>query len=181
MFFVLSKIYRHLKFPVGSIEYISIVGIVVGFVFIVVWLASAIPAFVSGRNELSSAIISTPIRVIRPTTTPNIAAQVTHTSRPRSITATPPKNPGCTQAQYVSLVHVGKTMCVYGIINGIGEDNTAQYINFRDTDFQLITYDASVKIPLKSGDCLQVEGEIKKLGSHPVMIFNVGDTYWNCE
>lgn len=77
------------------------------------------------------------------------------------------QQPTCTPVEDVSLADVGDTLCVYAIVKVVGHDDTAQYTNFRDSDFQLITCDLIIAIPHQSGECIEVRGTIKKLGAHP--------------
>jgi hypothetical protein len=86
----------------------------------------------------------------------------------------------CMPVGAVSLSQVGNTLCVEGTVATVGADDTAWYVNFKNADLQLISYDRTINIPFQAGDCIQQTGRIEKLGSHPVLIIQIGDAYSAC-
>jgi hypothetical protein len=85
----------------------------------------------------------------------------------------------CTPATSISLGDVGETLCIYGTVTSVGNDNGIQYVHFAGTDFKLITYNAGLAAP-QAGDCIRTEGIIKKPASYPAIIFDTDAAFFDC-
>jgi hypothetical protein len=101
------------------------------------------------------------------TTVPSTNTPLTQaTARP-----VPPTSPACLPAETISLTNVGKNLCVTGTVMGVNTTDNVTYIRFDDKtgSFYILLYGWFWK-EAKPGVCVQVSGEIKKLGASPVIV-----------
>lgn len=87
----------------------------------------------------------------------------------------------CLPVGEVSLGQEGQTICVYGVVLDIGQDGVAQYINFRDAKFQLVTYNLDLALSYLAGACIQQRGTVARLINRPVIFFDAYDSYTSCD
>jgi hypothetical protein len=109
------------------------------------------------------AATSTPL----PTNAPTISTPLAQaTTLPLA-----PTNTACMPAQDVSLSNVGKNLCITGTVKRVNTLNDVSYIRFDDNtgSFYLLLYGWIWK-EAKPGVCIQASGEIKKLGTSPVIV-----------
>jgi hypothetical protein len=112
-------------------------------------------------SQFSASVTPAPT-TIPATNTPLAKA----TARPAA-----PTSPACLPAQTVSLTNVGKNLCVTGTVTGVNTANDVTYIRFDDNNgsFYILLYGWTWK-EAKPGVCIQVSGEVKKLGTSPVIV-----------
>jgi hypothetical protein len=89
---------------------------------------------------------------------------------------------GCVSALSVSLSDVGKILCVKGDVFQASSGDNAFFIRFdgQAGTFFIIAYDW-VWQEAKAGACIQVTGQIQKLGSTPVITLRKRDSYTLCK
>ena len=114
-------------------------------------------------EALQSPASPTPIPSFVPAT-PTPLAQAT--TRPLA-----PTIAACMPAQDVSLTNVGKNLCITGTISGVNTVDNVSYVRFDDNrgSFYLLLYGWTWK-EAKPGVCVRASGEVKKLGSSPVIV-----------
>jgi hypothetical protein len=120
----------------------------------------------------STATATPPPSTVPPTPTPLAQA----TARPLA-----PTIPACLPAQDVSLTYVGKNLCITGTVKGVNTVNNVSYIRFDDNtgSFYLLLYGWTWK-EARPGACVQASGEVKKLGSSPVIVLGQQAPYSIC-
>jgi len=108
---------------------------------------------------------ATPLPSIVPSTPTPLAKA---TNRPLA-----PTSPACLSVQDVSLTNVGKNLCITGTVKAVNSGDNVSYIRFDDNtgSFYLLLYGWTWK-EAKPGVCIQASGEVKKLGSSPVIVLS---------
>ena len=134
------------------------------------------------RTEYSSVarLDSSPTTVVLFSTT----KQFTPTRELFSQPSNTPRNQSptdCTLWSDVSVEDVGKSMCVFGKVEFIASDGQAFFIYFvKDTrvvegDFYLLSYRREYRESgfgsEMIGNCIQISGDIERIGSSPVIVF----------
>jgi len=110
----------------------------------------------------------------------NSFAAITATPSAVKATSQPAKN--CADVAKVAASNVGQTLCATGTVRSVGADQTASYIRFKDTQFQIISYDLKRDYigGLRSGQCVRVTGKVSKLGSRIVITINNVSALTDC-
>jgi hypothetical protein len=154
--------------------------ILISIVILLIGLTISIP-FVIGLFQPNSS---------PPTRTPNPSPTKSFTMTMVPPTIRPYIYPSATKSYFeqycvtwssITLVDVGKRICVYGNVYNISSDNTAYYISFsnKNNTFYLISYD--IYFPdLRAGDCVYATGVIKKLNNSPVITLLPSDNLYKC-
>lgn len=141
---------------------------------------SSTPAASTGTNATSKAGVAlTPTKKITTTTIPLIPS-ATYTLIPTPIPITTNQS-DCVQALSVTLVDVGKTLCVMGTVEYTTQKGNSFSIYFSKDEgyFRIVVYD---RVPngIKKGVCVKVTGVIKELLNGPVIAPGYNDVIEIC-
>ncbi len=116
-----------------------------------------------------------PLAFVQPTSTPR-GTEVRPTITPFPTATLKP----CIAVKQVTVENAGENVCFYGIVENVSRDDLAQYVDFLDTDFRLVTYDTNIRLAYVPGQCVQQTGDIDKLGNRPIMVFDANAIFATC-
>lgn len=145
------------------------------------WLEKRLEGLLPTSTTQPAAMVAIPAAAL-PTNTPTKSPQPSYSPTPRP-TPTPTSEPvveeveeapepDCFAATDITAEDAGKTLCVTGSVVRSYEQNGAFYILFTEQrgDFYMLSYDL-VWNAAQPGACVQVTGEIRMLGTTPVIVF----------
>lgn len=89
-------------------------------------------------------------------------------SGPAILTATPTLGP-CVEANKVTVGNAGKTLCVTGTVLSVTSDSAATYIKFKNTQFQIISYNLKKNFTPLKNQCVKISGPITRLAGRPIL------------
>jgi hypothetical protein len=87
------------------------------------------------------------------------------TTTPTPTAATGP----CVEATKVTVGNAGKTICVTGTVSSVTSDSAATYIKFKNTQFQIISYNLKKNFSVLKNQCIKLTGPITKLSGRPIL------------